>query len=298
MTQIYGTPVAEVHIDAKLVRELLRDQHADLAESPLTHVDTGWDNAIYRLGDDLAVRIPRRELAVELIVKEQQHLPQLAATLPIPVPSPIRIGQPSSRFPWPWSVVQFLPGTTADLDWPNEDQAIRLADFLKSLHQPATAASPINELRTAPLAERAIRVEERIRRMEAQTEFVTDTIWNIWRDGLAAPLASKPRLIHGDLHARNVLVTGGAISGIIDWGDLTAGDVAIDLCGCWGLFESYHGRRQFLESYAPDDNEIARAKAWAVFYGVTLLETGLVDHLQQAKMGAATLRRLHDDFVG
>ena len=102
-------PPAEVHIDADLVAALLEQQLPHLDGSELTFVDEGWDNVTYHTGSDYAVRIPRREVAVELILNEQKWLPIIASWLPIAVPRPVGIGVPSALFPWPWSVVEWIP---------------------------------------------------------------------------------------------------------------------------------------------------------------------------------------------
>src|SRR5262245_8026142 len=110
----HGTPAAEFEIDSALVSKLLESQHPDLAKLPLVDGDSGWDNAIFRLGDRFAVRLPRRASAARLISHEQRWLPKLAAHLPLPVPTPYRVGVPAIAYPWRWSVVPWLPGETAD----------------------------------------------------------------------------------------------------------------------------------------------------------------------------------------
>jgi len=106
-------PAAEIDIGDDLVRRLLAEQHPDLAALPLTLVANGWDNAIFRLGGDLAVRLPRRELGADLVVNEQRWLPQLAPRLPLPVPVPLRIGLPNGDYPWNWTVVAWHDGDVA-----------------------------------------------------------------------------------------------------------------------------------------------------------------------------------------
>ena len=101
---IPGTPRAEIAVDANLVRSLLHEQHPDLAEQSITLVETGWDNFIFQLGTQMALRLPRRARAAALILNEQRWLPNLATHLPITMPVPLRIGLPSNRYPWPWSV--------------------------------------------------------------------------------------------------------------------------------------------------------------------------------------------------
>src|SRR5262249_10355534 len=114
-----GIPAAEFPIEPGLVRALLMDQHADLAALPLTLAGGGWDNTLYRLGDDLAVRPPRRAAAACLIEHEQRWLPELAPRLPLAIPVPLRVGRPGCGFPWSWSVIPWLtgqPATCAPLD--------------------------------------------------------------------------------------------------------------------------------------------------------------------------------------
>ena len=110
-----GTPPAEIEIDEKLVRELLEEQHADLASLPLQLADSGWDNVMFRLGDDLAVRLPRRQLGAELAKHEHACLPTFAGKLPLPIPAPLRLGETNERYPWRWSIVPWLEGQTAAL---------------------------------------------------------------------------------------------------------------------------------------------------------------------------------------
>src|SRR5271167_3499522 len=101
-------------IDAALVKTLLQAQHPDLADQSIEPFASGWDNAIFRLGGQLCVRLPRREVSAALLANEQQWLPLLAERLPLPIPSPVRIGRPDANFPWSWSVLPWLPGVTAD----------------------------------------------------------------------------------------------------------------------------------------------------------------------------------------
>ena len=110
---IRAKPAAEVTIDTSVVRALLQEQHADLAHLSLIEVGEGWDNKLFRLGEDLAVRLPRRAASAALIEHEQRWLPRLSPRLPLPVPAPIRVGRPGCGFPWSWSVVRWFPGQSA-----------------------------------------------------------------------------------------------------------------------------------------------------------------------------------------
>ena len=288
-----GTPAAEFAIDDALVSDLLADQHPDLARMPLQAVDAGWDNATYRLGDHLAVRLPRRAVAAALIANEQAWLPRLADQLSLPVPAPYRTGVPARGYPWRWSVLPWLQGMPADLNEPAASQARPFTAFLRSLHVPAPANAPTNPVRGVPLRERAGVVEARMERLAKKTGLITPQIAEIWRSALSAPIDVAPTWLHGDLHPRNVLVDHGVIAGVIDWGDMTAGDCATDLASVWMLFADPHARRNALVAY-PNLSEatLLRAKGWAVLFGVMLLDTGLNDNPRHAVIGERALRRV------
>jgi len=286
-----GTPAAEFAIDSAFVSGLLADQHPDLAHLPLQVVDAGWDNAMFRLGDHLAVRLPRRAAAAALIAHEQTWLPRLADRLALPVPAPYRIGTPAHGYSWRWSVVPWLKGMAADQNEPHVSQARLFAAFLRSLHIPAPADAPANPMRGVPLAQRAAVVEARMQRLASTTSLVMPQIRHIWHVALQAPLDLPPTWLHGDLHPRNVLVEHGAITGIIDWGDITSGDPATDLASIWMLFAEPRARHDALAEYADlSEATLQRAKGWAVLFGVMLLDTGLIDNPRNAVIGERTLR--------
>lgn len=140
------TPASEIEINASLVHSLLAAQHPDLAHLPLHLVDAGWDNAMFRLGDQLGVRLPRRKIAATLIEHEQTWLPQLP-NLPIPVPIPYRLGHPGRGYPWKWNILPWLTGVTADQQEPNQDQTQRFVAFLRSLHVSAPPNAPSKPFR-------------------------------------------------------------------------------------------------------------------------------------------------------
>jgi aminoglycoside phosphotransferase (APT) family kinase protein len=194
--------MAEFVIDEVLVSRLLADQHADLAHLPLRVVDAGWDNAMFRLGDHLAARLPRRATAAAPMAHEQRWLPSLAKELSLPVPAPCRVGKPALGYPCPWSVLPWLKGVTADHSEPQSSQAVPFARFLRSLHVPAPADAPINAARGVPLRQRAIMVEARMRRLAGRTDLITPRIRHIWDEALNAPLDVALTWLHGDLHQR------------------------------------------------------------------------------------------------
>ncbi len=291
-----GTPPAEVMIDIPLIRGLLQDQHPDLADLTCIPVDAGWDNVMVRLGEDLCLRLPRRAAAAGLIEHEQRWLPVLAKALPLSIPVPLRIGVPGRGYPWRWSVVPWLSGVAADLSPPRTGEATRLGEFLNALHTPAPADAPSNPVRGVPLQERAATVAARMERLAKISPLITTELRRVWQEALAAPMDVEPTWIHGDLHPRNVLVEAGALAGVIDWGDIAAGDRATDLAVVWMLFSDPHARREVLTACGPiSEATIRRAKGWAVGFGVTLLETGMADNPRHAAIGERTLREVVAD---
>lgn len=273
-----GTPAAERAIDADLARHLLYEQHPDLADLPIRVVGSGWDNAMFRLGDDLALRLPRRTVAVQLLLNEQAWLPQLKDQLPLPIPTPVRTGVATERFPWPWSITPWMVGETADLSLPDADQGERLADFFRALHRPAPAEAPRNPVRGVPLSSRIEAFQSRLPGLGPGISWLDEPILAIWEQALAAPDDAEPTWIHGDLHPRNVLVDQGQLSAVIDWGDIAQGDPASDLAAVWMLLPDL-GAREAAIAGCPEVSQATwqRARGWGVLYGVMLMAAGLVD---------------------
>ena len=292
MTTPPGTPPAEIDITPELIRELLQAQHPDLADLPLAYLSEGWDNIMFRLGDEMTVRLPRRAKAADLLKNEQDWLPILTKDFPIPTPIPIRNGQPTDFYPWHWSVLPWFKGTTANLQQPDDDQVDVFVECLKKLHHPAPNNAPTNPYRGVPLVEGAEKIEERLTRLKANTNFITPKIKKIWKEATEAPYATENCWLHGDLHTRNILVHEGKISGIIDWGDMTSGDVANDLVPIWMLWENPKTRQRALDAYEVTPEILVRAKGWLIYFCAVLLDSGLVDNPEHAEMGRITLERL------
>jgi aminoglycoside phosphotransferase (APT) family kinase protein len=289
-----GIPPAEIDIDEPLVRALLQDQHPDLAHLPLRLVATGWDNATYRLGDQLAVRLPRITDGVALLRKEQHWLPQLAQRLPVTVPAPVRVGEPAAGYPWPWSVVPWIPGRSAEYEELSPAQAGRFGRFLAALHQPVSKSFPRNKYRGLPLAGVAEEFEQRLDRLSTMNTGLAaplSAVRDRWRQALEAPADSLDTCVHSDLHPKNVVVSEGRLAAVLDWGDLTAGDPAIDLGAAWMLFP-VDAHQDVWDAYRPVPSDTTvRAAGWAVYFGVMLLDVGLANDPPFAEIGRRTLAR-------
>ena len=284
-------PAADVGVDPELVGALVRAQFPELAHLEPRFADDGWDNVVYRLGPELAVRLPRRDAAHVLLLHEIRWLPFLAPRLPLPVPVPLHRGKPGEGYPYHWVIVPWLAGRSAAMvpAAARDDYAVALAAFFRALHVPAPADAPRNPVRGVPLRLRDEAVRPRLRAVSAPQR---GALLEMWERGLAEAEHVGPRLwLHGDPHPHNVLVREGAsaaadgnggpaagpgaghaaalLGGVIDFGDLTAGDPASDLAVAW-LHFTPRGRAEFRERlaghglYSP--GTWVRARAWAANY--------------------------------
>lgn len=269
-------PAAEFDIDEDLVRRLLRSQHPDLAELPLVEFGEGWDNTIWRLGENLAVRLPRRAAAVLLTEHEQRWLPELVGKLPLAVPAPVRVGAAGVGFPWPWSIVPWLEGTPGDVEAVTSSvgTAELLGCALRALHEPAPAELPRNPYRGVRLVERAAAFEERLDDLGGEVD--VEACREVFADALAAQPENGPlRWLHGDLHPANTIFVDGTLAAFIDFGDLCAGDPATDLAAAWMLLESDQ-LTAFRSAYGGVGHDLERrGRGWALLFGLMLLEIGL-----------------------
>lgn len=288
-----GWPEAEIEVDEELIRSLLLEQHPDLAGLALQDTGAGWDNVLWRLGDELLVRLPRRAVAAALTVNEQRWLPELARRLPLPVPTPRRVGQPGGRYPWPWSVVPWLPGSPADATGLTDpdDAAVRLGRFLRALHQPAPTEAPANPWRGVALAQRKDTFDERVSALEAEID--VGATRRVWDQALAAASWTGPPLwLHGDLHPTNILVERGTVAAVLDFGDLCSGDPATDLAAAWMVLP-LSAMAVFASSYGGIDDALEmRSLGWAVLFGLMLLGIGLDDRPPYETVGRRALARV------
>ena len=290
-----GTPAAEVEIDERQARQLLAAQHPDLADLPIVSIASGWDNHLLRLGDSLALRFPRRQLAAQLILNEQRWLPSLRKRLPLAIPAPVRIGIAQFQYPWAWSVTPWIEGETADHSPPDGNQGEVLAAFFEALHIPAPADAPRNPYRGMPLRERASTFADRLAKLQGKTAILDGRVHALWNDALAAANDTTPTWIHGDLHPRNVLIEKGRLTGVIDWGDLACGDRACDLAAVWMLLPQLESRKRAMAA-CPSVSEATwrRARGWALLFAVILLSSGLVDDARMVAIAERTIARLRE----
>jgi aminoglycoside phosphotransferase (APT) family kinase protein len=269
-----GMPPATVEVSSAVVKRLVRDQRPDLGDYSLARVANGWDNATFRLGDGLAVRLPRRAEAVPLILHEQRYLPDIARRSPVALPVPVHAGRPTTDFPWPWSIVRWVPGATAaDVGPAGHGQAAQgLADFLMSLHVPAETGVPVNPFRGVPLTDRDGVLVERLGDHERYPQAAA--LRAVWAQACTAKAWDGPAMmLHGDLHPGNILLADdGSLAGVIDFGDVGAGDPAVDLAVGWLMFDA-GTRRRFMGALgsAVDGDAWMRARGWALILSTAML---------------------------
>jgi aminoglycoside phosphotransferase (APT) family kinase protein len=256
----------ELEIDEVLVQRLLAAQFPEWADFPLRRVEpSGTVNAIFRLGDELAVRLPRRHGPTAPGSKEFDWLPKLAPLLPVEVPVPVAQGWPGAEYPWFWEIQTWVDGETVPVD---EIDAIRgardLAALIGTMQQVDPAGAPPG--RGISLAERDEEIRSWLARFDGDPIVTTE-----WERALAAPpWDGRPVWHHGDLDVRNWLVRDGRISGVIDWGAMGVGDPACDVMVAWKL-HSPAARDAFREVLPTDDATWERARGWVLSQAVAIL---------------------------
>lgn len=266
----------EVVVTPELVRDLLLEQFPDWSDLPLRPVPSwGTDNALFHLGDDLLLRLPRRPGTAAMVDKELRWLPRLAPLLPLAVPTPFAAGLPTHVYPHHWSVCRWLEGEDATVA-PAHDpvQATEaIAGFVTAMRAVELAGGPgpgpHNFFRGEPLAARDEAVREAIGQLP--TGFDAPEVRTAWEHALATPeWVGPPRWVHGDLHPGNLLVRHGRLDAVLDFGSLGVGDPACDLMVAWTYLDAAQ-RVRFRGLASPDDASWARGRGWALSLGLIAL---------------------------
>jgi aminoglycoside phosphotransferase (APT) family kinase protein len=265
----------EIDSDVNLVRRLLEAQQPQWADLSIERVaTTGTDNALYRLGDDMVVRLPLRPASIGPVDKEHRWLPALALHLPLAIPVPLAKGEPIDGYPWPWSVYPWFEGddaTAARFD--RRQAASDLARFIAALQSIDPAGGPqpstANFGRGAPLAARDRETRQAI---SASCDLIdTDAVTAAWEEALRLPTWRRPPVwVHGDIASGNLLVRNGRLSAVIDWGALGVGDPACDLIVAWELFDA-EAREVLRSELRVDDATWARGRGWALSTAIVAL---------------------------
>jgi aminoglycoside phosphotransferase (APT) family kinase protein len=257
----------EVEIGVALVRRLLREQFPEWAELPLRPVpESGTVNALYRLGDELAVRIPRnRPTLWSDLDDEFTWLPRLAPLLPVRVPVPVARGHPTDEYPHEWGIFEWLAGANPKPGDVPESLAEEVADFLRTLHAVDLPGGP-ESVRGSELARFDEVTRENLRALEGELD--TKAAEELWDEALAVPAWPHSRVwIHADVMPGNLLLHEARLGAVIDWGGSGMGDPAVDLMVAWNVLDA-HGRRRFREAVGYDPDTWARGRGWALWTGL------------------------------
>lgn len=287
-----------------LARALIENQFPELRPVELHIIGVGWDNTALLVNGRFVFRFPRRSVAVPLLETEIRVLPQIAARLPLPIPVPVFVGRRDSRYPWPYAGYERLAGQTACSaglsDVERSDLAEPLAEFLSALHtiQPAEAhvrGAPRDTWNRFDMKRKVPLVRQRLTELAA-TGLIPDAAPYLELVDQAPTLRrSMPlSLTHGDLYVRHLLLARDTgLSGVIDWGDVHIGDIAIDLAIVWTLLPP-DGRERFRLAYrhTHTDGETWRlARFQAVYHAsVTTYYAHQTGDLDLTREGLLALR--------
>jgi aminoglycoside phosphotransferase (APT) family kinase protein len=266
----------EVETDAALVRRLLAAQFprwAGLTVEPVP--SAGTDNALYRLGPDMAVRLPRIDWAVEQVEKEHRWLPRLAQHLPLAIPTPLAMGEPGEGYPWHWSIYRWLEGENAEIGCLADPRraALDLAGFIAALHRIDATNGPRPNAhgltRGNPVGMRDRFTREAIRALGDAID--ANAVTAVWDAALRAPAWDRPPVwLHGDLQSGNLLAANGRLSAVIDFGCLAVGDPAYDVMTAW-LYLPAEVRGDFRGALTVDAATWTRARGLALSVGLIAL---------------------------
>jgi aminoglycoside phosphotransferase (APT) family kinase protein len=277
MEALRAAALNEIDIDTELVRRLLAAQFPRWAELPIRRVaSTGTDNAMFRVGDELCVRLPRIEDAVSSLLREQQWVPVLAPHLPLAVPVPIAVGEPTEEYPYPWSVLPWFDGEPATRQLLTEGRidavtaAVDLAGFIKALQSIDTTGAPTPNpgSRGMPITTR----DEAVRKHIAELGSALDggAVVKLWDRVMETPAWPNDLVwLHTDLHGGNLIASGSRLSAVIDFAP-RAGDPAVALLPAWMLFDG-QARAAFRSALGVDDETWERGRGWALSLAVVAL---------------------------
>jgi len=290
----------QVHVADDLVRRLVDDQFPQWRRLPLQEVVAeGTDNAIFRIGDDLAARFPlhaqEADDARAALESEARALRELAAHSPVPTPVPVALGAPGHGYPLPWAVQTWLPGRVATQDDPGSSLAFAedLAGFITSLRAVDTQGRPFSGRgRGGNLPDHDAWMDVCFRRSEGLLD--VDSLRRLWGELRLLPREHPDVMSHKDLIPGNVLVRDGRLVGVLDGGAFGPADPALDLVSAWHLLGP--GSREALRrALGCGDVEWGRGMAWAFEQSMGLVWYYAESNPTMSGLGRRTLTRLQDE---
>ncbi|MFN4088668.1 MAG: aminoglycoside phosphotransferase family protein [Alphaproteobacteria bacterium] len=261
-----------IDVGPELATALVGRQFPQWAHLPVRPVcPGGWDNATFRLGPSLLLRLPRAVRYASQVGKEQRWLPWLGERLPLPVPEPLGIGAPDRGYPFAWSVFRWIDGTPLAAAGPVDDMRLAddLASFLAALQELATAAAPVAGShsfdRGGDLAVYDAEARAALAALGGRSDGIDmAAAVAVWERALADRWTRSPVWVHGDVAAGNLLLRRGRLHAVIDFGYCAVGDPACDLAAAWTLFEG-PARARFRAALPHDDATWHRAAGWTLW---------------------------------
>ena len=294
-------PVRKADITVDLVSKLVRTQFPEWAQLPVRPVDVdGWDNATFRLGETMSVRLRSAGHYVEAVEKEHRWLPILASELPLPVPQPLAMGAPGCGFPWPWSVYRWIDGApaTAQAITDLPQFAADLADFLAALYKIDAVGGPPpgthNFFRGGPLTVYDGETRDELEALSGHID--TELAAEVWQAALEATWRGVAVWFHGDAQPGNLLLADGRLSAVLDFGTCGVGDPACDTTIAW-TFLSGHSSRIFKERLPVDSATWVRGRGWAIWKAMKVLAGALESDAQDAAFTMDVIQKILADHL-
>ncbi|KZB80175.1 aminoglycoside phosphotransferase family protein [Amycolatopsis regifaucium] len=287
-----GAPPRRITVDAAQVRRLIAGQFPHWAGLPVRPVaENGWDNVTFHVGDAMIARLPSAAEYALAVDKEQRWLPVLAPLLPLPIPIPLAKGRPDADYPFSWSIYRWLDGEPASADRVSDPVrfALDLAGFLAVLQSLDATDGPRpgkhNWFRGATLRTYDAQVRRALTALDGHID--VDLARELWETALDSPFDGVDRWFHGDIAAGNLLLDGGKLAAVIDFGTCGVGDPSCDLAIAWTLLTD-DARQAFRERLSVDDATWARGRGWALWKALI----GYARTVSRADEEAAEARRV------
>jgi len=262
----------EVRVSDELARRLVDGQFPAYRELPLRRLPPiGTDHQLFRLGEELLVRLPRIDWAADQAHSDWTWLPRLAPHLPLMVPVPVRLGEPAHGYPFAWTIVPWIEGENPTGDNVDRTACARdLGGFVRALRAIDSTDGPVKtgSSRGVPLAQ----CDDWVRDWTAKAGGRIDqrAVLEVWEDALGAPpWLHEPVWLAGDVQPGNVIVRGGRTVAVIDFGALGLGDPAVELMPCWSWFTDPDSRTAYRDAVGLGEDAWRRGRGWALVPAVS-----------------------------
>jgi aminoglycoside phosphotransferase (APT) family kinase protein len=289
--------LGEPDIDDNLVRSLLAMQFPDLASHPLDEVQSaGTVNVIYRLGEDLCVRLPRLRKWSDSLEKELTWLPRIAGRVSLGIPEPVGRGEAGGGYPFTWAIYRWLPGESLATDQLTDQSEISadLARFVLQLQALEPTGAPMSGRK--PLVDLDEMTRTAIR--SAGDQLDRGRTMAAWEEALASPAWDGVAVWHHcDLLPPNLLVDDGRLTAVLDFGSVGVGDPALDVVPAWSVFDA-HARMTFRTGLEVDAGTWARARGYALHQALLIIPYYAKTNPGFVDMALRTVRSVLDDLEG